>query len=135
MRMKNFILISLVAFIAPLFIFSTPSQAQRTGALISGAYLLELCRRDKDGNELVAGGHTACQSYIAGLVDYHNLLRSLGTAPSVDLCVPNTVKLNDLQDIVWKYLDANAQHDAFIAAPAVSLALFGVFPCKGAVRK
>lgn len=112
-----------------------PAKAQQTGALISGAYLLEICKRGQDGSEIVAGGHTACQAYIAGLIDYHNLLRSLGTSPSVDMCVPNTVKLADLQDIVWKYLEQNAQHDAFIAAPAVSLALFEVFPCKGAVRK
>ena len=111
------------------------AKAQKTGALISGAYLLEICKRDKDGKEVVPGGHTACQAYIAGLIDYHNLLRSLGTSPSVDMCVPNTVKLADLQDIVWTYLAQNAQHDAFIAAPAVSLALFEVFPCKGAVRK
>ncbi len=117
------------------FLMPFKAQAQKTGALISGAYLLEVCKRDSDGKEIVPGGHTACQAYIAGLVDYHNLLRSLGTSPSVDLCVPNTVKLGDLQDIVWKYLEQNAQHDAFIAAPAVSLALFEVFPCKGAVRK
>lgn len=126
----RFIILILVGVI----LLPTHLKAQETGALISGAYLLEICKRDADGKESVPGAHTACQSYIAGIVDYHNLLRSLGTAPSVDMCIPNTVKLNDLQDIVWKYLDQNAQHDAFIAAPAVSLALFEVFPCKGAVR-
>lgn len=127
--MRVFLVVLILCFLIP-----PHAQAQKTGALISGAYLLELCKRDENGNELVAGGHTACQSYIAGLVDYHNLLRSLGTSPSVDLCVPNTVSLNDLQDIVWKYLEQNAHHDAFIAAPAVTLALFEVFPCKGARR-
>lgn len=124
-----------ILIVATLCLFPASSKAQETGALVSGAYLLELCKRDEKGKELVVGGHTACQSYIAGLIDYHNLLRSLGTSPSVDLCVPNTVKLNDLQDIVWKYLEQNAHHDAFIAAPAVSLALFAVFPCKGIVKK
>lgn len=127
--------ILIMACLLPVFSPIPSMAADKTGALISGAYLLELCRRDEEGQEVVMGGHTACQSYIAGLVDYHNLLRSLGTSPSVDLCVPNTVKLNDLQDIVWTYLDQNAHHDAFIAAPAVSLALFAVFPCKSAVRK
>ena len=121
-------------FLALLLLFS-PVKAQETGALISGAYLLELCKRDADGNEQVKGAHVACQSYIAGLVDYHNLLRSLGTSPNVDLCVPNTAKLNDLQDIVWKYLDVNTHHDAFIAAPAVVLALFEYFPCKRSAQK
>ena len=118
-----------------MLLLPAPLKAQETGALISGAYLLEICKRDDKGNEIVAGGATACQAYIAGIIDYHNLLRSLGTAPSVDLCVPNTVKLSDLQEIVWKYLEANKQHDAFIAAPAVSLALYEVFPCRRSHQK
>ncbi|HPF79143.1 MAG TPA: Rap1a/Tai family immunity protein [Alphaproteobacteria bacterium] len=129
MRLISLLLIAVIAMMP------RPVKAQATGALISGAYLLEICKRDAEGKEVVPGGSTACQAYIAGIIDYHNLLRSLGTAPSIDICVPNTVKMSDLQDIVWKYLEGNAQHDAFIAAPAVSLALFEVFPCKGAVRK
>lgn len=125
----------LFLIIMAILILPNSSRAQETGALISGAYLLELCKRDTDGKEQVAGAHIACQSYIAGLIDYHNLLRSLGTSPNIDLCVPNTVKLNDLQDIVWKYLDVNTHHDEFIAAPAVSLALFEYFPCKRSVQK
>lgn len=128
--MRVFLIVLSVLMMLP-----ATARAQKTGALISGGYLLEICSRDKEGKEIVVGGHTACQAYIAGLVDYHNLLRSLGTSPSVDLCVPNTVKLNDLQDIVWKYLEQNAHHDAFIAAPAVSLALFEVFPCRNTVKK
>ncbi len=114
-----------------LLVLPTPikAKAQETGALISGGYLLELCKRDEQGKELVKGSHIACQSYIAGIVDYHNLLASLGTSPNVDLCVPANVKLNDLQDIVWKYLTTNSYHEQFIAAPAVNLALFEVYPC------
>lgn len=114
------------------FCFVTPcaAQKQKNGALISGAYLYQLCKRGQNGAEEVAGGHAACQAYIAGLVDYHNLLQSLNIPPSVDLCVPPSTNLNDLQDIVWRYLERNTQHDVFIAAPAVSLALFEVFPCK-----
>ena len=111
------------------------AQKQETGALISGAYLLELCKRDESGEEQAPGAHIACQSYIAGLVDYHNLLRSLKVAPAIDLCVPPTTKLKDLQDIVYKYLNTNAQHDAFIAAPAVMLALFEYYPCENAKNR
>lgn len=117
------------AGMALLMMFS-PLYAQETGALISGEYLYEVCKRDDKGKEVVKGGHTTCQAYIAGLVDYHHLLRSLGTAPSIDICVPNTVKLADLQDIVWQYLKDNEQHLVFNAAPAVGMALFQVFPCK-----
>lgn len=111
------------------------AKAEATGALISGGYLVQICAREKDGSEKVSGGHTACQAYIAGIIDYHNLLRSLGTSPNVDICVPNTVKLNKLQDIVWSYLNANAHHDAFIAAPAVTLALFEAFPCSNKLKR
>lgn len=123
--MRLFVLMLVAMTVLPI-----KAQAQKTGALISGGYLLELCKRDTDGGELVEGSHIACQSYIAGLVDYHNLLRSLGTSPNLNLCVPPNVKLNDLQDIVWKYLSKNSHHDEFIAAPAVSLALHQYFPCK-----
>lgn len=98
-------------------------------AIFSGAYLLELCKRDNKGEETVEGAHTACQAYIAGVIDYHKLLRSLGTSPSVDFCVPDDVKMNDVQDVVWTYLNQNSENDGFIAAPAVALALFEVFPC------
>ena len=104
--------------------------SDKTGALISGAYLYEVCKRDEEGKEVVSGGHIACQSYISGLIDYHNLLRSLGTAPSIDFCVPNTVDKAKLQDIVRTYLKENDHHGPFIAAPAVSLALFESYPCE-----
>ncbi len=118
-----------MVFVAFLFVV-TPVEAQETGPLFSGAYLLKLCERDENGNETIPKGHAACQAYIAGVVDYQDMLRSLGTRTSVDMCVPNTVKMNDLQDVVWKYLEINAQHDNFGAAPAVGLALSAVFPCK-----
>ncbi len=109
--------------------------AKLPGALVSGAYLHEVCKRDKNGKEMVKGGHIACQSYIVGIIDYHNLLRSLGTAPSIDFCVPNTIDKGILQDVVWKYLRTNEHHGPFIAAPAVSLALFESFPCASSKKK
>jgi hypothetical protein len=121
-------------FLFLLFLFFPfQSYAQDTGALISGDYLYQVCERDENGKEIIRGGHTTCQAYIAGLIDYHHLLRSLGTAPSIDICVPNTVKLADLQDVVWQYLEDNKHHAAFNAAPAVGMALFEIFPCPGAV--
>lgn len=111
------------------FAFSLPVQAEKANALISAGYLHEICKRDDNGGETVENGHATCQAYIAGIVDYHNLLQSLGTSPNVDVCIPAGAKLKDLQDIVWRYLDRNAQHDTFIAAPAVTLALFQKYPC------
>lgn len=126
----------LVVFVLSfLFFFPIPTHAQESGPLFSGAYLRDLCARNALGGETVEGGHTACQAYIAGVVDYHHLLRSLGTAPSVDFCVANTVEMKQLQDVVWAYLEKNQQHNAFSASPAVALALFEKYPCPSKSRK
>lgn len=106
-----------------------PAKAQQTAGFFSGAYLRELCASDAKGKELVKNGHTACQSYISGIVDYHMLLKSLGSQPIIDICVPNTVPMKKLQNIVWLFLEQNKQHSEFIAAPAVTLALYDHYPC------
>lgn len=127
--MRSFIF---VAFFFSCFVHAVFSYAQEqvSNPFVSGSYLYEVCKRDKDGNDAVENGSVTCQSYIAGIVDYHNLMQSLGTSPNVDICVPTSAKLRDLQTIVWKYLERNKQHDAFIASPAVTLALFEKYPCK-----
>ena len=109
-----------------------PAQAAR----FSGEYLLHVCATDKDGKEVVAGGHIACQAYIAGVLDYHNLIRSLGSSPSVDFCVPEDVDMNDLQVRVRSYIFRNrSEHVGFVAAPGVAMALLEYYPCKGAKTK
>lgn len=106
-----------------------PKQAQ--AAQFSGAYLLHVCGVNQHGLELVPGGHIACQAYIAGVLDYHNLMRSLGTAPGVDYCVPQKTSMEELQKVVYVYIYKNRkQHGAFTAAPAVALALYNAYPCK-----
>ncbi len=124
-RISFFILISF--FIAS---FSFNAVAQESRVFISSAYLHKICERNDEGGEIVPGGHTACQAYISGVIDYHNLLKSLGTEPSIKICITNAAKPSDLQDVVWSYIDKNAQHDAFAAAPTITLALAQVFPCK-----
>jgi hypothetical protein len=105
-----------------------PHAAQATR--FTGAYLLHLCEMDAKGNELVKGGHTACQSYIAGVLDYHNVLQSLNLAPKIDICVPSTTPMNELHGIVLRYLHRHTEHDAFTAAPAVMMAIYEVYPCR-----
>lgn len=105
--------------------------ATANAARFTGNYLLEMCAVDKDGKELVQGGHALCQAYIAGLLDYHNLIRSMGAAPSVDFCVPDAAPLNKLQNDVAAYLYKNKnEHGSFVASPGVALALYGAYPCK-----
>ena len=101
----------------------------RSAGLFSGAYLQELCASKENGSEKVKGGHTACQAYIAGIIDYHKLMKSLGTQPLMDICVPNTTPMKRLQKIVWVYLAKNPQHGEFMASPSVTMALYEYYPC------
>lgn len=110
----------------------SPAQAAR----FSGEYLMHVCSSDAQGKELVPGGHIACQAYIAGVLDYHTLIRSLGTAPSVDFCVPAEADMNTLQNQVESYVFKNkSEHIGFIAAPGVALALYSYYPCAGKGKK
>ncbi|HOO81333.1 MAG TPA: Rap1a/Tai family immunity protein [Alphaproteobacteria bacterium] len=100
-------------------------------ARFSGDYLLQVCGSDEQGKELLPGGHIACQAYISGVMDYHNLIRSLGAAPSVDFCVPEGTPLKEIHQKVWGYI-ASHHHEQgpFIAAPGVALGLFSAYPCE-----
>lgn len=51
----------LAIFVLLFLMCASPAQAAR----FSGDYLLQMCLSDKDGKELVPGGHVACQSYIS----------------------------------------------------------------------
>jgi hypothetical protein len=100
-------------------------------AQFSADYLMQICASTADGKELTKGGHAACQSYISGVLDYHQLIRSLGTAPSVDFCVPEGTSLRMIQDKIASYLLGNKhEQGAFIAAPGVALGLYKAYPCK-----
>lgn len=109
------------------------SQAQ--AARFSGAYLMKICSVDSTGNETAPGAHAACQSYISGVIDYHNMLRSMKIAPAIDFCIPETVTLNEIHVKVLRYLEENAQHDAFVAAPAVLMALYSSYPCGSSKKR
>lgn len=105
-----------------------PASAQ--AARFSGAYLMKVCGVDAQGNEIAPGAHAACQSYISGVIDYHVMLRSMKIAPSIDFCIPESTSLNEIHLSVLKYLQKNSQHDAFVAAPAVLMALYTQYPCR-----
>lgn len=71
-----------------------------------------------------------CLGYIAGVIDYHVMLQSLGTAPTIDFCLPDNVSIEDAAVVVMTYLRAAPHNSAFIAAPAIPMALNATFPCK-----
>ena len=113
-----------------IFLLSASPANQAQAARFTGGYLIHMCSSDENGRELVDGAHIACQAYIAGVLDYHNLIRSLGTAPSVDFCIPEGVNMNTLQKNVLSYFIRNRhQHERFVAAPGVALALYSAYPC------
>jgi hypothetical protein len=70
-----------------------------------------------------------CLGYIAGVIDYHVMLQSLGTAPTIDFCLPANVTVQQAAVIVLSYLQKAPQNGAFIAAPTVAMALHESFPC------
>lgn len=104
-------------------------------ARFNGKYLLQTCDIGPDGKEVIPGGHAACQAYISGVLDYHAVLQSFKIAPKIDICVPESATMNNLHAIVLKYLKENTQHDGFIAAPAVTMALFQAYPCRKVASK
>jgi hypothetical protein len=73
---------------------------------------------------------SGCLNYIAGIIDYHILMQSLGTNPTIDFCLPANLSLEDAGIAVMMYLRKYPQHDAFIASAAVPLALNQAFPCR-----
>ncbi len=133
--MKRILCVNSVAlFCVAALSFLIPAPAR--AAQFSGDYLLRLCLTDRNGKDIVPGGSTACQAYIAGILDYHNLQKSLGTAPgTVNFCVPDNADLSTLQKMVTIYLIKNRQHADFTAAPAVALALYQYYPCKEKGKK
>ena len=98
-------------------------------AQFTGAYLLQVCEKDEKGREAPNASHATCQAYIAGVLDYHNVLSSLKLAPKIDVCIPRSVTLNQIHDIVLRYMRRHGEHDAFIASPIVTMALYEVYPC------
>ncbi|MFP4098355.1 MAG: Rap1a/Tai family immunity protein [Alphaproteobacteria bacterium] len=92
--------------------------------------MLKVCAVDSMGREIVEGGKIACQAYISGIVDYHNMLRAMRVVSDMDFCVPNDVGLNELQIRVLAYIYKRVKlHRKFVAAPGVTMALMSLYPC------
>ena len=72
----------------------------------------------------------ACIGYVAGVIDYHLLMQSFGTAPTIDFCIPADISKEQAAIIVMAYLRGETQHDEFTAAATIPLALNKVFPCQ-----
>lgn len=107
----------------------TPSKSK--AAQFSGEYLIKICSLDRSGKELVEGGKAACQSYIAGVIDYHNMLRAMDLTSDMNFCIPQGITLNEIHIRVLAYMYERApMFRKFVAAPGVAMALFEIYPCK-----
>lgn len=98
-----------------------PAAAQ----FMTGTDLSKSCDAGSPSGEIYR-----CLGYIAGVIDYHVVMQSLGTNPSTDFCLPAGTKIEEAAIVVLAYLRAKPEHGSFIAAPAVALALNQVYPCR-----
>lgn len=108
-----------------LSIMAMPAQAA-----ITIEALTQLCGFDAQGRELAPSAHASCQSYIAGIIDYHDLFRSVGkTEANIDFCLPQTITYTDIQRVVLEYLQLNAGFPDSPASSAIVISLRNEFPC------
>lgn len=116
-------LAALAVAIIPLLVTAgaKPVQAQ----YMTGADLSQSCAADSGANAI-----NRCLGYIAGVIDYHVVMQSLGTNPSTDFCLPKGLLVEEAAITVLAYLKNRPDQQGFIAAPAVALALNAVYPCK-----
>ena len=113
-----------------LFALSLLMPAKANAARFSGEYLIKVCSMNKYGGEIVKGGKIACQAYISGVIDYHNMLRAMDLTSDMNFCIPADVTLNEIQTRVLAYMYDRAKlHRKFVAAPGVAMALFSIYPC------
>ena len=129
--LKTFIfrnsVIALLAIMAA-FVLVSPTQTRAQSQMLSlktltGSDLVSLCQ-SKNSED-----NTRCIGYIEGVIDYHILIRSLGTAPTVDFCIPQNTAMKDVVVKVVDYLHQYDLNDPYLATPGISLALFDAFPC------
>ena len=110
-------------------LFMLLPQRQAAAQYVTGADLLALCTSDEPRKIY------SCMNYVAGVIDYHIVMQSLGTGPTTDFCLPTNLRLEAATVTVMSYLKKSPMHQAFIAAPAVIMALTERYPCVKAPPK
>lgn len=98
---------------------ASPAAAQ----IMTGADLVKSC----DSTNM--GKVHRCIGYVAGVIDYQLMMQSLGTTPATDFCLPQNATIEAVTVNVVEYIRKSPYHQAFIAAPAVAMALQERFPC------
>jgi hypothetical protein len=115
--MKQQLLMAVICLWAVLYV--RPAEA----AYVTGEDLVVICDSEKSQDIY------SCLNYVAGVIDYHVMMQSLGTAPTTDFCLPEDLPLEQAAVSVLMYLKRHPEHYSFIAAPAVVMALHEAHPC------
>lgn len=98
-------------------------------AYVTGEMLSRYCSSEKPTDMV------SCANYIAGIIDYHVFMQSIGTASEYGFCLPNNITIEEVSFTVMKYLKDSPQQYAFIAAPSVIMALNKEYPCGKTIQK
>lgn len=109
-------LVLIFALLAPV----RPSAAM----YVSGGDFVKACLSDEKHNVY------SCVHYVAGVIDYHLVMQAVGTAPTLSFCIPPNISITQAAFVVLTYIRSQPQHEGFVAAMAVPLALNKAFPCK-----
>lgn len=127
---KNSKTVLVILSLVSTFLFNSAVSSKSYAAEFSGEYLIKVCSMNSRGEEIVKGGKIACQAYIAGVIDYHNMLRAMDLTSDMNFCIPEKVTLNEIHVRVLAYMYERAKlHRKFVAAPGVAMALFSNYPC------
>ncbi len=90
----------------------------------SGKMLADNCNSEQPE------GIYSCMNYIAGVIDYHTFMQSMGTTDSgVTFCLPKDATIEEASVVVMRYLKTMPEQEAFIAASTVMMALKTAYPC------
>lgn len=114
-------LAGICAAVIGVFLMASPRPA--AAIYVSGADLVSNCLSDKKQDVY------ACVHYVAGVIDYHTVMQSVGTAPSLPFCIPPNVSVTEAAFTVLTFLRAQPMHQGFVAAMAVPIALNKTYPC------
>lgn len=103
-------------------ICSQHSRASSTGEGITGNQFIKLC------NEAPRYDEGECFAYILGTYHGFTIAERLHDVEPLT-CVPNTVTMDQLSEIVIKYLRNNPQSRHLPARGLVMIAIRNAFPC------
>ena len=112
----------LVALATAVALACLPASAQEARALYSGNDLWSRCSGKGDLNIGLCGG------FVVGITDA--MMGSGGGISGRRACIPLSVLVEQITDVVKRYLEQHPEQRHYSAASLVAQALSETFPCK-----